>query len=208
MNGPFNAPPRPVKPVRAISRCVYSARLPFSPRPVPLENTRKHREQRRESLLRDTETRVREKPVGGWKFEQKLSAAPVLDSSRQERGTLSKEVLVSARVKERREGSQVLPANLPVPRQDNGGSCLGGFRGRECLTVLTRERERGVVSAPRRDVDRLVERQISWERMGDDRCTFGILSVRNLTIFEKEKKKRYFLSIWQNENIFYGGTKL
>lgn len=208
MNGPFNAPPRPVKPVRAISRCVYSARLPFSPRPVPLENTRKHREQQRESLLRDTETRVREKPVGGWKFEQKLSAAPVLDSSRQERGTLSKEVLVSARVKERREGSQVLPANLPVPRQDNGGSCLGGFRGRECLTVLTRERERGVVSAPRRDVDRLVERQISWERMGDDRCTFGILSVRNLTIFEKEKKKRYFLSIWQNENIFYGGTKL
>lgn len=194
MNGPFNAPPRPVKPVRAISRCVYSARLPFSPRPVPLENTRKHREQQRESLLRDTETRVREKPVGGWKFEQKLSAAPVLDSSRQERGTLSKEVLVSARVKERREGSQVLPANLPVPRQDNGGSCLGGFRGRECLTVLTRERERGVVSAPRRDVDRLVERQISWERMGDDRCTFGILSVRNLTIFEKEKKKRYFLS--------------
>lgn len=208
MNGPFNAPPRPVKPVRAISRCVYSARLPFSPRPVPLENTRKHREQQRESLLRDTETRVREKPVGGWKFEQKLSAAPVLDSSRQERGTLSKEVLVSARVKERREGSQVLPANLPVPRQDNGGSCLGGFRGRECLTVLTRERERDVVSAPRRDVDRLVERQISWERMGDDRCTFGILSVRNLTIFEKEKKKRYFLSIWQNENIFYGGTKL
>lgn len=208
MNGPFNAPPRPVKPVRAISRCVYSARLPFSPRPVPLENTRKHREQRRESLLRDTETRVREKPVDGWKFEQKLSAAPVLDSSRQERGTLSKEVLVSARVKERREGSQVLPANLPVPRQDNGGSCLGGFRGRECLTVLTRERERGVVSAPRRDMDRLVERQISWERMGDDRCTFGILSVRNLTIFEKEKKKRYFLNIWQNENIFYGGTKL
>lgn len=202
MNGPFNAPPRPVKPVRAISRCVYSARLPFSPRPVPLENTRKHREQQRESLLRDTETRVREKPVGGWKFEQKLSAAPVFDSSRQERGTLSKEVLVSARVKERREGSQVPPANLPVPRQDNGGSCLGGFRGRECLTVLTRERERGVVSAPRRDVDRLVERQISWERMGDDRCTFGILSVRNLTIFEKEKKKRYFLSIWQNENIF------
>lgn len=208
MNGPFNAPPRPVKPVRAISRCVYSARLPFSPRPVPLENTREHREQQRESLLRDTETRVREKPVGGWKFEQKLSAAPVLDSSRQERGTLSKEVLVSARVKERREGSQVLPANLPVPRQDNGASCLGGFRGREYLTVLTRERERGVVSAPRRDVDRLVERQISWERMGDDRCTFGILSVRNLTIFEKEKKKRYFLSIWQNENIFYGGTKL
>lgn len=101
-----------------------------------------------------------------------------------------------------REARRQPSSNLPVPRQDNGGSCLGGFRGRECLTVLTRERERGVVSAPRRDVDRFVERQISWERMGDDRCTFGILSVRNLTIFEKEKKKRYFLSIWQNENIF------
>lgn len=60
-----------------------------------------------------------------------------------------------------REARRQPSSNLPVPRQDNGASCLGGFRGRECLTVLTRERERGVVSAPRRDVDRLVERQIS-----------------------------------------------
>lgn len=65
----------------------------------------------------------------------------------------------------KREGSQVSPANLPVPRQDNGGSCLGGFRGRECLTVLTERRRERLA------LETWIERQISWERMGDDRQT-------------------------------------
>lgn len=54
-----------------------------------------------------------------------------------------------------REGGQVARANL---RQDNGISCLGGFRGGwECLTVL-RGGERSVVSDETL-VDRLVAGQ-------------------------------------------------
>lgn len=76
-----------------------------------------------------------------------------------------------------REGGQVAArTNLPVPRQDNGISCLGGFRERwECLTVL----RGGEKCRWRRDVGK----RLLWERnRGDDRCTFAL--IRNSTVFD------------------------
>lgn len=96
----------------------------------------------------------------------------------------------------KREGSQVSPANLPVPRQDNGGSCLGGFRGRECLTVLTERRREREVSAW--DVDRKTN---FMGKNGGWSTNEPLLSVRNLRIFKKEKnsKKRYFILFFKEE---------
>lgn len=82
----------------------------------------------------------------------------------------------------KREGSQVSPANLPVPRQDNGGSCLGGFRGRECLTVLTERRREREVSAW--DVDRKTN---FMGKNGGWSTNEPLLSVRNLTIFKRKR---------------------
>lgn len=195
MNGPFNAPPRPVKPVRAISRCVYSARLPFSPRPVS-SRKHEHREENRESFSLSLSSKTRKLLVKNLSMVRAeiIARRRLLSSIRPDRKEGLYRRKSRCQLESKREGSQVSPANLPVPRQDNGGSCLGRFRGRECLTVLTERRRERLA------LETWIERQISWERMGDDRRK-PLLSVRNLRIFKKEKnsKKRYFILFFKEE---------
>lgn len=166
MNGPFNAPPRPVKPVRAISRCVYSARLPFSPRPVS-SRKHEHREENRESFSLSLSSKTRKLLVKNLSMVRAeiIARRRLLSSIRPDRKEGLYRRKSRCQLESKREGSQVSPANLPVPRQDNGGSCLGRFRGRECLTVLTERRRERLA------LETWIERQISWERMGDDRRT-------------------------------------
>lgn len=182
MNGPFNAPPRPVKPVRAISRCVYSARLPFSPRPVS-SRKHEHREENRESFSLSLSSKTRKLLVKNLSMVRAeiIARRRLLSSIRPDRKEGLYRRKSRCQLESKREGSQVSPANLPVPRQDNGGSCLGRFRGRECLTVLTERRRERLA------LETWIERQISWERMGDDRRTSHSLSVRNLTIFKRKR---------------------
>lgn len=182
MNGPFNAPPRPVKPVRAISRCVYSARLPFSPRPVS-SRKHEHREENRESFSLSLSSKTRKLLVKNLSMVRAeiIARRRLLSSIRPDRKEGLYRRKSRCQLESKREGSQVSPANLPVPRQDNGGSCLGRFRGRECLTVLTERRRERLA------LETWIERQISWERMGDDRRTsHSCLSG----IWESLKRKR------------------